>query len=278
MQVDKDGLRNLTAEKLAQGLQCRPGNEIANLQSRIDLLMKLAGALEQHPEYFGDNGRPGNMVDYLLAHPSTQATSTPVVSVPVLWDLLMHGLAPLWGRSGIVINGVSLGDAWPCASMPQTSSYWESILPFHKLTQWVLYSLMQPMQMLLKIQFAGAELLVCLPDYRNGGLLVDVGVLTLREEDAARGLRKYHEYCERIGTKPVEVVPMFETGDDVIVEWRGITVGLLDRLCSDVNRALSKELAGHELTPSQILEAGISKVSALDERPGSPHNLKNAEK
>ncbi|KAI1313361.1 hypothetical protein F5Y03DRAFT_161858 [Xylaria venustula] len=278
-QVDKDGLRKLTTELLAKGLQSRPGNEVAGLEGRSQLLIRLGDALAEKREFFGDSGRPGNMIDYLLAHPTTQASSSPVVVLPVLWNVLMAGLAPIWPTSRTAINGISLGDAWPCSSMPQVqqrhsagsptfspfpqSSHatepWESILPFHKLTQWLTYSLMQPMQNLLKIQFAGTELLTGLPEYRNGGLFVDLGVLTLKPTDMERGLQNYTDHCARTGTKGVEVAPMFEPGDDVIVEWRGVTVGFLDKLCADVNVMLRDELQGGELTLAQLLEAGSWK-------------------
>jgi hypothetical protein len=121
--------------------------------------------------------------------------------------------------------------------------------------------LMQPMQSLLKIHFAGTELLTGLPEYRNGGLFIDLGVLTLKPNDLERGLQNYDDYCRRKSSKPVEVAPMFEPGDDVVVEWRGVTVGLLDRLLIDVNKALKSELQGGELTLAQLLEAGSWKVS-----------------
>lgn len=186
----------------------------------------------------------------------------------------MTGLAPIWPQSRAAINGVSLGDAWPCQSMPQpgnsakisafpnnaNAAAWESILPFHKLTQWLTYSLMQPMQSLLKMHFAGTELLTGLPEYRNGGLFIDMGVLTLRKDDSERGLQNYNDWCRRTGRTGLEVAPMFEPSDDVIVEWRGVTVGFLDKLCLEVNRALKTELAGHELTLAQLLEAGSWRV------------------
>ena len=199
--------------------------------------------------------------DHLLSHPSTQASSVLIVPLPVLWNVLMSGLAPIWPQSRTAINGISLGDAWPCASMPQASP-WESILPFHKLTQWLTYSLMQPMQSQLNMHFAGTELLTGLPEYRNGGLFVDLGVLTLKPDDMERGLQNYSDYCRRTGSKGIEVAPMFEPSDDVIVEWRGVTVGLLDRLCAEVNKHLRKELAGNEMTLPQLLEAGSWKVRA----------------
>lgn len=64
-QVDKDALRNLTVEKVAAGLQSKPGNEMAGVEGRTNLLVRLATALTEKREYFGDNGRPGNMVGML---------------------------------------------------------------------------------------------------------------------------------------------------------------------------------------------------------------------
>lgn len=207
----------------------------------------------------------------------------PIVLLPVLWNVLMTGLAPIWPESRTAMDGVPLGDAWPCSSMPQRRSSsptspsfspfpsastggpggtepWESILPFHKSTQWLAYSVMQPMQALLRIHFAGTELLTGLPEYRNGGLFIDLGVLTLRGDDHERGLQHYADDCRRKGVRPVEVAPMFEPSDDVIVEWRGVTIGFLDKLLVDVNAALSAELNGAELTLPQLLEAGSWKV------------------
>ncbi|ORY72140.1 uncharacterized protein BCR38DRAFT_28070 [Pseudomassariella vexata] len=280
-QVDKKGLQSLTVEQLEKGMQSRPGNEVAGLEGRSQLLIRLSEALDQKADFFGEDGRPGNLVDYLLSHPTTQASSNPVVILPVLWNVLMSGLAPIWPASRTAIDGVSLGDAWPCSSMPQAGKTrsptsatfspfphtsqaekpapWESILPFHKLTQWLTYSLMQPMQSLLKVQFAGTELLTGLPEYRNGGLFIDLGVLTLKQLDMERGLENYNEYCRRKSEKGVEVAPMFAPSDDVVVEWRGVTVGFLDRLCAEVNIALRKELQGGELTLAQLLEAGSWK-------------------
>lgn len=276
-QVDKEGLRQLTVEKMSKGLQSKEGSEMAGLEGRTQLLIRLADALEGNKEFFGEDSRPGNMLDYLLQHPSTQASSMPIVPLPTLWDVLINGLAPIWPPSRTAINGTSLGDAWPCSAMPQPapaasgpsfspfpnarsgSAAWESILPFHKLTQWLTYSLMQPMQQLMKIHFAGQQLLTGLPEYRNGGLFVDLGVLTPKSDDMVRGLENYKNYCLRTGTKGIEVAPMFEPSDDIVVEWRGVTVGLLDRLCADVNVSLKNELAGNELTLPQLLEAGSWK-------------------
>lgn len=46
---------------MAKGLQSGPGNEMAGLEGRTQLLIRLADALEGNKEFFGD-GRPGNML------------------------------------------------------------------------------------------------------------------------------------------------------------------------------------------------------------------------
>lgn len=65
-QVDKEGLRNLTVERVAAGLQSKPGNEMAGIEGRTQLLQRLANALTEKREYFGDSGRPGHMVGKLI--------------------------------------------------------------------------------------------------------------------------------------------------------------------------------------------------------------------
>ena len=132
-------------------------------------------------------------------------------------------------------------------------------MPFHKLTQWLCYSLMGPMQRVMKVHFAGTELLTGLPEYRNGGLLVDTGLLVLNDRDMRRGEEAFRERG-RGGGPGMEVVPLFEVGDGVVVEWRAVTVGFLDLLVEDVNKHLG--LSGQDrLSLAQVLEAGSWKVS-----------------
>jgi hypothetical protein len=176
----------------------------------------------------------------------------------------MDGLGPIWPASRTQIDGISLGDAWPLSSMPResTSAVWETIVPFHKLTQWLCYSLMQPMSVLMHIHFAGAELMTGLPEYRNGGLFIDTGVLTLKRDQMEKGIARFASEAERSGKKCMEVVPMFDASDDVVVEWRAVTVGFLDMLLTKVNAELG--LSGEDaLTLPQMLEAGSWKVRLL---------------
>lgn len=175
----------------------------------------------------------------------------------------MDGLYPVWPSTRTQIDGRSLGDAWPCQAMPSHPiCLWENIVPFHKLSQWLTYSIMVPMQRLLNIQFAGIELMTGLPEYRNGGLLVDLGLLELKPVDMKRGLAQYRQNSEIEGQPSVEVVPLFRPDDDVIVEWRAVTVGMLDDLLTEVNKQLRLNGSG-KLNLAQMLEAGSWKVRFL---------------
>ncbi|KAH0371248.1 DUF1688-domain-containing protein, partial [Aureobasidium melanogenum] len=258
-QVDSAGLKKINAQYLAKGLQVTETNPLAGLEGRASLLVKLGDAL-QNQDIFGIEARPGYLLDYLLSHPSTQASSVPVVPIPTLWNALMDGLAPIWPSTRTAIDGVSIGDAWHCNAMPSaTNAPWEKIVPFHKLTQWLCYSLMVPMTKLMHVHFAGTELLTGLPEYRNGGLLIDTGLLTLKPADAKRGLEQYQINAMKQGQPNMEVVPMFSVDDDVIVEWRALTVGFLDELCFEVNSQLGL-VGSKKLSLAQVLEAGTWKA------------------
>lgn len=116
------------------------------------------------------------------------------------------------------------------------------------------------MTKVMKIQFSGTGLLTGLPEYRNGGLLIDMGLLNLKREDAERGIQAYKSNSMIKGQPNVEVVPLFTVDDDVIVEWRALTVGFLDELLEEVNNLLGLPSA-ERLTLAQMLEAGTWKVS-----------------
>ena len=195
--------------------------------------------------------------DYLLGHATTKASAVPVFQFSTLWSVLTDDLSVVWPSKRTQIEGIALGDAWSCSSMPASppAQTWETIVPFHKLTQWLCYSLMVPMTKLLHVNFVGVEKMTGLPEYRNGGLLVDTGLLTLKEADVKRGLENFR----RVGADDAEAVPTFEPADDAIVEWRALTVCFLDELLPAVNHGLGLD-GVDRLSLAQMLEAGSWKV------------------
>ncbi|KAF1931526.1 DUF1688 domain-containing protein [Didymella exigua CBS 183.55] len=246
--VDGKGLAQLSTKALAKGLQVTDSNPMLGVESRANLLRELGKSLLAHPDIFGDTGRPGNAVDYLLKSASDSST----LDILSFWDLLQTLLIPIWPQDRTTINGAPIGDAWPLSALAKQggSSFDHNkvdpglIQPFHKLTQWLTYSLMVPFQRILNVKWINAESLTALPEYRNGGLFVDMGVLSLKEATLNAGLRASE------GS-----LPSFAAGDDVIVEWRAMTLVLIDKLYPMI---LSR-MDGAQLSMAQLLEAGTWK-------------------
>lgn len=173
------------------------------------------------------------------------------LDILVFWDILQTLLIPIWPRDRTTIDGQPVGDAWPLRILQeQTASTIPGdcdpnhIQPFHKLTQWLTYSLMVPFERILGLQWANAKFLTALAEYRNGGLFVDMGVLSLKEQALNRGLKA--------SGRPL---PLFKAGDDVIIEWRAMTLVLIDRLYIMVLYRMDDV----HLTIAQLLEAGTWK-------------------
>lgn len=198
--------------------------------------------------------RPG-ISKPLLIKPSDYMVKTAGNSsnldVLVLWDVLQKVLIPVWPKDRTTIGDVPIGDAWPLSTLrnhktsPNPTDSTEFIQPFHKLTQWLTYSLMVPFQRVLSMEWVNAESLTALAEYRNGGLFIDFGVLSLKKEALDRGLKAS-------GGE----LPLFDAGDDVIVEWRAMTLVLIDILYKII---LSRMDNGIHLTLAQVLEAGTWK-------------------
>jgi hypothetical protein len=103
----------------------------------------------------------------------------------------------------------------------------------HKLSQWLAYSLIEPLEA-AGLHVTGVEELTGLAEYRNGGLFVDMGVLIPRDRSAL--------------SKPHRV------GDPLVVGWRSMTVALLDRIAPLVRERLGVTAA--QLPLPAVLEGG----------------------
>lgn len=238
LRADAGALHALDSRKLAQALQWSPENTPAGLDGRIELLRNLGAVVLGAPHVF-PGGRPGGLYDQL------RAGGAPLTAAGILAALL-DALAPIWpGR--LELDGTNLGDVWrhPAAGGTGPSA---GFVPFHQLSQWLAYSLVEPLARAgLPVAQPGA--LTALPEYRSGGLLVDLGVLVPRHE--------------AVRTK------VHEVGDEVIVEWRALTVALLDRVAAAVQQALGKTPA--ELPLACVLEGGTwaaGRLVARELRPG----------
>ena len=151
----------------------------------------------------------------------------PRLAATEILALLLEALGPIWpGR--IAIGGIDLGDTWrhPAVAVDGPT---HGLVPFHKLSQWLAFSLIEPLQE-AGIEVTDIDGLTGLAEYRNGGLFIDLGVIAPR---SAELLAAAHH-----------------PGDEAIVEWRALTVCLLDRLAPRVRDVLG-------LTPAQLPLAGV---------------------
>ncbi|MBX7455054.1 URC4/urg3 family protein [Mycolicibacterium sp. 3033] len=241
LRVDADALQALTVEDLAAVLQASPANPLVGLSGRVALMRSLGAALADQPEVFGPLGRPGGLFD----------ASSAASGVVDAHDLLVHlltSLSRIW-PSGNVIDDEPLGDCWRHGAVdgPGATAGW---LPLHKLSQWLTYSLIEPLQW-AGVTVTGIDRLTGLPEYRNGGLLLDGGVLGLRDPEWAQ--------------------QSWTPGDELVVEWRGLTVALLDELGPLVRARLGVDEVAMPL--ACVLEGGTwaaGRESAQRLRGGLP--------
>jgi hypothetical protein len=220
-QVDRKALARLELAQLATAFQVSDGNPLVGLPQRLALLHRLADALATQPG-FGAAGRPGHLFTKTL-------TASRTIAAPAILASLLDNFSGIW-PSGLVVDGVALGDAWRHPAI-RTQDRSDGIVPFHKLSQWLTYSLIEPFEQ-AGVTVTDADGLTGLPEYRNGGLLIDMGVIVPRT--------------------PLDPAVPHEVASELIVEWRALTVALLDRLREPVRRRLG--LAS--LAMSQLLQGG----------------------
>jgi len=240
LRVDAAALRDVDDASLARVFQASDTNPLVGLDGRAALLRRLGGALATKRQAFGALARPGGLFDTLTAGARTTLSAT------ALLQTLLDALSGIW-LAGNTQDGVALGDTWrhPRAGGDGATAGW---VPFHKLSQWLAYSLFEPFEW-AGVTIAGGDALTGLPEYRNGGLLLDTGVLTLVDAAAARA--------------PLAV------GSETVVEWRALTVALLD----DVAAQVRQRLARPDLPLACVLEGGTwaaGRELAQELRGGDP--------
>ncbi|WII71528.1 URC4/urg3 family protein [Bdellovibrio sp. 22V] len=219
LQATAKGLQHLSAAQLSAAFQVNEGNPLVGIDGRMHLLHNLGATIEYKKDMFVGE-RPGGMVDYLYKKYGRKVTG------PQLLRAVLDGMGDIWpGR--VKISGVNLGDIWSYGKVPG------GLAAFHKLSQWMTYSLVEPLQE-AGFEVIEIEKLTGLAEYRNGGLLLDRGVISLKNED----LSSFKHFPD----------------SELIVEWRGLTVSLLDRIGDEVRVRLGKTPA--EFPLAKVLEGG----------------------
>jgi hypothetical protein len=211
-----DALDKVDAAAVAKAFQVRDDNPLVGVEGRAALLRRLGEAV----------GRPGELFDVMTARAAGAR-----LPAPVILEVLLQALGPIWpGR--IALGGVPLGDCWRHPALERDDAT-DGLVPLHKLSQWMSYSLIEPLEA-AGVEVVEVDGLTGLAEYRNGGLFLDTGVLVLR--DPADGARAH----------PVD--------GPVVVGWRALTVALLDCLAPLVRERLG--VAAEDFPLARVLEGG----------------------
>jgi len=246
LRADGTALRRLSLEQLRTGFQVSDSNPLDGIEGRLELLRALGTAVAATPAIFGINDapRPGGLFDHLAAHADKGAIAAPTILVA-----LLHQLKSIW-PSRLTLGGIPLGDCWRHPSI-KVGDATDGLVPLHKLSQWLAYSLIEPLHT-AGFSVTDIDGLTGLAEYRNGGLFVDTGALAFRDPaDAARD---------------------HDVASELVVEWRALTVALLDRLAQRLRQRLALDATSLPLV--KVLEGGswaAGRSIALEQRAdGSP--------
>jgi Protein of unknown function (DUF1688) len=226
LRADGAALRALEARAVAAVFQVNADNPLVGIEQRALLLNRLGAAIELDPARFGQPARIGNLYDHLKGR--AQGGRLPARTI---LTTLLESLSSIWpGR--IELGGHDLGDVGrhPAARTDDATS---ALVPFHKLSQWLAYSLIEPLEG-AGIEVVDPDALTALAEYRNGGLLIDTGVLAPKH--------------------PAVLEQAHRADSETIVEWRALTVALLDPLADRVREQLG--LTPAELPLAKVLQGG----------------------
>jgi hypothetical protein len=246
LRADADALARLSDDALERGFQVIAGNSFPDIGARAQLLRQLGRTIAAAPGIFGlaDKPRPGGLFDAVVQSAHSSAVAAPAV----LASVLRH-FGPIW-PSRLTLGGIPLGDCWRHPALASADAT-NGLVPLHKLSQWLTYSLIEPLQA-AGISVTDIDGLTGLAEYRNGGLFVDTGVLHLRN--------------------PAEAEVVHDVASELVVEWRALTVALLDRLAGIVRQRMSLDAASFPL--ARLLQGGTwtaGRMLAAELRPdGSP--------
>jgi hypothetical protein len=249
LRVDGPALEKIDTAALGRIFQVSENNPLVGLEGRAAVMRRLGAALIARPQAFGTASRPGHLFDLLTGN----GTKHQVAAASILRALLDHG-SSIW-LTPSRLGSEPLGDAWPHPAAhdgdkPDPADPSDGWVPFHKLSQWLAYSLFEPLEW-AGVPVMERDALTALPEYRNGGLLLDTGVIAVRD--------------------PALLQRTWQAGDAPIVEWRALTIVLIDTLAERVRAALGRTAA--QMPLACVLEGGTwaaGRVLAQELRGGLP--------
>lgn len=247
LKVQGEKLLEIEEADLVKAFQVTPENPLVGVKGRVELLHGLGKVLES--DEFKDS-RPGNILDLLMEEFGTSFEAKDILRAVLFY------FGEIW-PSRAKIDGFSLGDTWHYPFENSDKKNLNNFVPFHKLSGWLTYSLIEPIQE-GGVIVNSIEELTGLPEYRNGGLFLDLGLIQLRND---KDIEKSHS-----------------PDSEIIIEWRALTVCLLDMMGEKIQEKLG--MSSEELPLCRVLEggtwhAGRRIAKKLREDMGAPLNIKS---
>lgn len=249
LRADADVLAKFDVGDLEAGMQVSDSNPMVGIAGRADLLRRLGALVQSKSDVFGmhDTPRPGGLYDQMV-----MLSHNGKLPAPTILSVLLQRLGPIW-PSRLTLGGIALGDCWKHPALKSDDATSE-LVPLHKLSQWLAYSLIEPLQR-GGIEVTDIDGLTGLAEYRNGGLFIDIGVLTFRD--------------------PADAEREHDVSSPLVVEWRALTVALLDKVAEALRAKL--QLDATSLPLAKILEGGTwaaGRVLARERRADSSPPVK----
>lgn len=246
--ASSERLRSITVAELAEAFQVKKDNPLLGLEGRCALLNRLGQVIDERPNDFeGSPGRLGGILETILSRADGHR-----IKATQLLSCVLNTFSDIWpGR--ITLAGQNLGDVWRHSKVLGEGET-NGLVPFHKLSQWMTYSLLEPLEE-FGIEVVDLDELTGLAEYRNGGLFVDGGVLSVKD--------------------PAMLSLEHAPSSEIIIEWRALTVILLDRTAVRLREMLGKNEV--ELPLAKVLQGGtwsVGRTLASARRPGGGPPLK----
>ncbi|MBA2655722.1 MAG: URC4/urg3 family protein [Tatlockia sp.] len=245
LRIDAEVLLHFSKESLLKAFQINQQNPLEGVEGRVALLNRLGKVLKNKTEFFTKEGRLGNFYSKVLT-----MQNEGVIDLTHIFASVLNCFREIWPER-LRYKGINLGDVWVYPPLISEAQPGSELVPFHKLSQWLSYSLIEPLE-LAGFHLTNLAELTGLPEYRNGGLLVDMGVLEAKNPQILQDLQ--------------------DPASELIVEWRALTVALLDELADALRHQLKmneKELPLAKILQGGTWEAGrrIAKQKRPDGRP-----------
>ncbi|MBT4964349.1 MAG: DUF1688 family protein [Francisellaceae bacterium] len=234
-------LVELTESSFCAAFQANENNPLIGVSNRVALMHAIGGELLET-----------NHDSLFIAIFSDVDLESDSISIKQLFHDLLMFLVPLLPEA-TKINNIAVGDVGQHDLLKDDDNPL-GLIPFHKLIQWICYSLIEPFTD-AGITVTDTDFLTGLPEYRNGGLFSDLNVISVKDESLLK--------------------QKWSLSSSFVVEWRALTVVLLDTIRNEISKELDLEISMGMLLQGGSWEAGRGLAKKLRANAQGPYLMES---